>query len=255
MPVNALVPVPTFEVLLGRLEDKDVVKLPERIHLAALASLELSKEVTGDLEQEGTRKEIVERFYIEHGKPPAGMPQDAHRIVQGTPQPAQAAPPPAQPPMPGSGSASSGSASSGAMDTSNMPRRGDSMPVTTGPPGPPGPPGAPGVTNVVHVPMPYPVPIVNPIVQQIESHLANESSRAHEARLHTMEAEVARIRDGQRVAESIQKTAAEVLARATPTHTITNILHNHMIDARTAIDARSVNIQQNVDARTVANIT
>ena len=175
MPVSALVPVPTFEVLLGRLEDKDVVKLPERIHLAALASLELSKEVTGELEQEGTRKEIVERFYIEHGKPPAGgMPAAAHRILN--PQPAQAAPPPAlppaQPPMPGSGSASSGSASSGAMDTSNMPRRGDSMPVTTGPPGPPGPPGAPGATNVVHVPMPDPVPIVNPLVQQIESHLA-----------------------------------------------------------------------------------
>ena len=63
MAPNALVPVPTFEVLLGRLEDKDVVKLPERIHLAALASLELSKEVTGDLEQEGTRKEIIERYY------------------------------------------------------------------------------------------------------------------------------------------------------------------------------------------------
>ena len=93
MSPNALVPVPTFEVLLGRLEDKDVVKLPERIHLAALASLELSKEVTGDLEQEGTRKEIIERYYIEHGKPPAGMPADAHRAVQPTPQPA--APPPA----------------------------------------------------------------------------------------------------------------------------------------------------------------
>ena len=89
MPVSALVPVPTFEVLLGRLEDKDVVKLPERIHLAALTSLELSKEVTGDLEQEGTRKEIIERYYIEHGKPPAGMPADAHMAVQPTPQPAQ----------------------------------------------------------------------------------------------------------------------------------------------------------------------
>ena len=82
------------------LRDPDKIRPPARTELAALDSLELSKEVTSNLDDQTTRREIVERYYIDHGKPPPGngnLPGDAHRATQAPPP----LPPPSGPP-PGS---------------------------------------------------------------------------------------------------------------------------------------------------------
>ena len=80
---KGLVPVPSFNVLLNEvLEDKYVIRLPEKIQLASLSALEIAEQVSKDLEQQGTRQEAVERHNTDHGRPTSAMPANAAAAVQ-----------------------------------------------------------------------------------------------------------------------------------------------------------------------------
>ena len=80
-----------FDQLLDLyLKDSSKIKLPQRIELAALDSIELSKEVTSNLNDQDNRRTVVEKYFIDNSNPgDSGLPGDAHRATQ---------PPPSLPP-------------------------------------------------------------------------------------------------------------------------------------------------------------
>ena len=65
--VPRLRPRKEFEELLAEsLEDKYKIHLPARVSLAALNSLDLSRQVEGNLAQQAERREQVNRYIQEH---------------------------------------------------------------------------------------------------------------------------------------------------------------------------------------------
>ena len=86
--VPRLRPRKEFEELLAEsLEDKYKIHLPARVSLAALNSLDLSRQVEGNLAQQAERREQVNRYIQEHhvvhhtrsGAP--RLPHDAARAM------------------------------------------------------------------------------------------------------------------------------------------------------------------------------
>ena len=76
--VPQLRPRKEFEELLAEsLEDKYKVRLPARVSLAALNSLDLSRQVEGNLTQTAERREQVNRYIQEHHVMHHNMPHDA----------------------------------------------------------------------------------------------------------------------------------------------------------------------------------
>ena len=83
--VPRLRPRKEFEELLAEnLEDRYKARLPARIALATLNSLDLSRNIEGNLTQQAERREQVQRYIQEHHIVHHGMPHDAARAMDTT---------------------------------------------------------------------------------------------------------------------------------------------------------------------------
>ena len=64
-----------FDQLLDLyLKDSSKIKLPARIELAALDSLELSREVTSNLDDQDNRKQVINKYFIDNKIGPQSVP-------------------------------------------------------------------------------------------------------------------------------------------------------------------------------------
>ena len=224
-----------FEELLAEsLEDKYKVRLPARVSLATLNSLDLSRHVQGNLAQQADRREQVNRYIQEHHVV-HHMPHDTARAMDSGPPgpPGQPGPqgPPGQP---------------GPQGPPGPPGEIDVTMGTSGPPPPP--PGAGAVASgragtppdeaVGGVPAfggqgppPPPGPPPHGAALALQAGLNQAAQAAQDARVNALEAELSRVRDEVEQQTRLARMSAETLAihteEARRRQTTPQVIHNH----------------------------